>query len=336
MPATPSTRRPCRSSGGLAVVLVALGALATPEPGAAVRFAGRAFDAPAEIEVRELSDPAAEAAAAEAFAVLERAPQVLRALEDAAATGRPVALDEASRELVERAVGFCYWSEGGVGPLGGEIYRLIGLRAPVLALPTPDALDVAVSSARCERARFDREASTLTVAAGSRLDFFPFEVGWAVDRAVDRLRAHGATNFEVVVGAVRRGVGGGPNGAGWPAQPPTVPGLGAPLSPFLLRDRAVVAVTPKDSLIEIAGERVVPYLDQRTGRTAGGVAATMVVAELAVDAQALAYAMFALGPRDGTMLVGSLNPRPSIRWLLGGGEGPPVITDHNWGAVPRR
>jgi hypothetical protein len=45
--------------------------------------------------------------------------------------------------------------------------------------------------------------------------------------------------------------------------------------------------------------------------------------------------MFALGPREGMLRAGNLTPRPSIRWLLGTGEGPPVITDHNWSVVPR-
>ena len=45
--------------------------------------------------------------------------------------------------------------------------------------------------------------------------------------------------------------------------------------------------------------------------------------------------MFALGPRDGTMLFGSLSPRPSVRWILGTGAGPPVLTDVNWSVVPR-
>lgn len=327
----PSPRRAARAFAPFVLLVLAAAA-----PGRAARFAGEAFGAPAEIEVRDLADRAAEAAASDAFAELERAPRALRALEETAATGVPVALDAPSRDLVERTLGFCYWSEGVVGPLGGELYRQIGLRAPVLALPTPDELEAATTSARCERARFDRTVSTVTLAPGSRLDFFPFEIGWAVDRAAERLRAHGATNFEIVAGPVRRAAGGGPNGAGWPVTPPAVPGLDPPLSPFYLRDRSLAVITPAGRAIEIAGERVLPYLDQRTGRTAGGVAAVMVVAELGVDAQGLAYAMFALGARDGTMLLGAFEPRPAVRWLLGTGESPPVITDQNWGQVPRR
>ena len=316
----------------LAVVVWGLAASALPA--GAVRLAGRAFDAAAEIEVRDLPDATAESLITAAFQEIDRSAAALRALESAAAAG-PVALDPALRSITERALGFCYWSEGVVGPLGGELFRLLGLRAPVAALPNPETLSAALGSARCERATVDPANSRLDVAAGSRLDFFPFELGWAVDQAADLLKARGATNFEVVVGPVRRAVGPGPAGLGWRVQPPPPPGLEEPLSPFYLRDRAFALLSPADRPLSIAGDPVVPYVDLRTGRTAGGVAQVMVVAELGADANALAYAMFAVGPRDGLVRLGGLTPRPSIRWLLGSGEGPPVITDHNWAAVPR-
>ena len=305
------------------------------EPACALRLAGRALDLPAEIEVRDLPDEAAKTAIEAAFAELGRAPLVLRALEEAAATGRPVALDAVTKPLVERALGFCFWSEGVVGPLGGELFRLLGLRAPVTALPTPEALDAATSSARCEHASYDAAAATLTVASGTRLDFFPFETGWAVDRAVEILRARGAVNLDVVVGNVRRSQGGGLHGAGWRVDPAPAPGADSPVTPFYLRDRAFALVSPGDRPLKIAGDSIVPYVDQRSGRTAGGVAQLYVVAELGADAEALAYAMFALGPGNGTLRLGGLTPRPSILWLLGNGEGPPVTTDYNWSAVPR-
>ncbi len=327
------------SPNRLAVLLTGLAlvfcALADTREAHALRLAGRAFDVAAEIEVLDLPSADAEAAITAAFAEIDLTPLELRALEAAAATGRPVVLEPRARALVERALGFCYWSEGVVGPLGGEIYRLLGLRTPVAALPTPEALGAAIASARCENAVFDPVAATLTVAPGSRVDFFPFELGWAVDRAVELLKSRGVTNFEVVLGPVRRAVGSGALGTGWRVDPPPAPGLGEPLAPVYLRERALTLFAPSDRPLRIAGDAVVPYVDHRSARTVGNVAQVFVVAELGVDANALAYAMFALGPSEGMLRVGGLTPRPSIRWLLGSGEGPPVITDHNWSAVPR-
>ncbi len=304
--------------------------------GSPLRVAGRAFDFAAEIEVRDREPAAASATIAAAFVELERVRPLLRAIEQAAVSGRPVQLEAPTAELVRRAQGFCYWSEGRVGLLGGELFRLWGLRSPRGSLPTPAELGAASAAAACERLTLDEARATMTVAAGSSLDFFPFELGWAVDRAAELLRAGGSSNFLIAVGPVVRAAGPGPDGKGWKIVPPLFPGLDAPLSPFYLRDRALAILTPTDRPLAIAGETFVPYIDFRRARPGSGLVAVMAVGELGVDAAGVAYTMYALGPSDGLMLAGSLAPRPSVRWLLGAGAGPPVLSDFNWSAVPRK
>jgi thiamine biosynthesis lipoprotein ApbE len=318
-------------SGLLLAAFVASVAVAEP-----VRLAGRAFDRRAEIEVRDLPVADAERAIQEAFRELERAREELRAIEAAANPATPVQLDARQSELLRRALGTCYWSEGAVGPLGGEVFRLWGLRFPATSFPIPDELERAVDAARCERATLDVPARVLRVAAAGALDFFPFELGWAVDRAAESLRAAGAADFWIELGGVARAAGPGPTGRGWSYELPPLPGQLEALPPFLLRDRAMALLRPGDRPLRIAGESFPPYLNQRRGRPGGAaIAAVVVVSELAVDAQAVGYAMFALGPHDGTMLLGALPERPSIRWFLGTGDGPPVLTDVNWGVVGR-
>jgi len=326
-------RTPLFALLSLLLSFVANLAAAAGEP---LRLAGRAFDRRAEIEVRDLPRAAAEAAIGEAFRELERARADLRAIEAAAQGPEPVALDERQAELVRRALGICYWSSGAVGPLGAEIFRLWGLRFAATSFPVPAEIERAVDAARCASANLDPTTNRLTVAAGTRLDFFPFEVGWAVDRAAAALRAAGAADFWIEVGAIVRAAGGGATGQGWRFEPPLVRGQLEPLAPFFLRDRALALLRPGDRPLRVAGESFAPYIDLRRGRPGGAAtAAVLLVSELAVDAQAVGYAMFALGPHDGTMLLGALDPRPSIRWLLGSGEGPPVMTDVNWGVVLR-
>jgi hypothetical protein len=43
--------------------------------------------------------------------------------------------------------------------------------------------------------------------------------------------------------------------------------------------------------------------------------------------------MFVLGQREGMMRLGALRPEPSVAWLLGSGEGLPLLTTHRWAAV---
>ena len=134
---------------------------APPQP---LRMAGTAFDEAATVEIRDLSSEEADAAIRSAFAELDRARDEARALERAAESGRPVAIDGQAIELLRRAQAFCLWSEGAVGPLGGQIFDLWGLRTPKSALPTPDALARAVASAGCDRMAIDAKAGTVTVA----------------------------------------------------------------------------------------------------------------------------------------------------------------------------
>jgi len=312
-------------------------ALVTPAALAAqpVRLAGTALGQPAEIEVRDLPPTLAETAIRDTFVELAAAEARLRDLAAATRGGEPVAVDPDLADFLFRTLDFCRWSEGSLGPLGGRVYDAWGVRRPLARRPSGPELAEAVASASCDRVRLDREAGTVAVAAGSVLDFYPFEVGWAVDRAADRLRELGASNFWIEIGALRFGAGPGPSGRGWTLTPPQVPGDDAPPPPFRLRDRAAWLRTSTESVLNVAGDPAAPYFDLRTGRPASGIAALFVVTELAVDADALGHVMYALGPRQGSLLVGALTPRPSLRWYLGTGEGRPLLTDLNWSSVLR-
>jgi len=317
------------------LVLAALPVVAAPEP---VRLGGRSFGWPAQIEIRDLERGAAEAAIAEAFAEIERARVAAREIEQRSRSGAELALDPAALELVRRAQAICYWSEGTLGPGGGELFRLWGLHVATPALPTPDALAVAVDSARCDQVGLDAENARFRVAPGTLLDLAPFDLGWAVDRAAERLKELGSANFWIAVGPLSRAAGAGPDGRGWRIDLPLFAGQEEALPAFYLRDRSLAVLVPDQRPLRIAGDSYPPFVDFRTGRPATGIVGLLVVTPLAADALAVGEVMFARGEREGTMLLGALefDERPSIRWLLGGGEGPPLLVDLNWGAVPKR
>ena len=84
-----------------------------------------------------------------------------------------------------------------------------------------------------------------------------------------------------------------------------------------------------------SGDPLAPYWSQRTGRPAEGVVAVIAVSELGLDARGLATTMFVTGHLKGQFLLGQIRPHPSVRWLLGTGEGRPLITDFNWMEIRR-
>lgn len=326
--------------------IAALAAAATlllgtvPEAAASepLRLSAAAFGGRAAVEVRDLPRDQARDAA---LAALEEISRVERLTDpdgtapggvgelNRAAGGGPVPVDPLLADLLQRSLVFCTWSEGAHGPLGGRLYELWGFGRR-RGQPAEGNLGAAVASARCNHLRVDREAGTAELAAVSRVHLFGFAQGYAVDRAVDALRKHGASNGLVELGPVVRPFGPGVDGQGWGIQPPAFPGLEDPLPPVRLRSGAFVALRSDDAVLAgSAGNG--PYIDQRSGQPAEGVVGVLVVTELAVDAQALAATMFVTGTREGQFRLGALSPRPAVLWLMGGT--PPLIIEHHWGEL---
>jgi thiamine biosynthesis lipoprotein ApbE len=301
----------------------------------------------AVIEIADLDRPRAESAARAGFAALARAGAQLDALVAAFAQAGegPVRPSPEVFDLLVRADSFCRWSVGAVSALGGNELALWGVHdeaagtaAPGAAAGRPggEALEAAIQTSACERMAIDGSARTVRLAAGSRLDLAPFAAGWAVDRAAAALGDAGTSNFRLALGPVVRGVGKGPEGKGWRVEMPAFPGQLEALEGFYLRDRSAAILRGDDRPIVVAGDRMPRWLDMRRGYAPQGTLATAAVTDLAVDAQGVAWAMFALGQQSGEMSLGQLRPAPSVLWVLGGGDSPPVLSVANWAAVPKR
>jgi thiamine biosynthesis lipoprotein len=306
-----------------------------------VRRTGTAFDETLEVEIAGVAATEAEAAAEEAVAAIVAAERRLRELEtrlsaSGAEGAEAAALEPETLELLVRADGFCRWSDGAVGALGGRLLRVWGVRFPAPGKPTPEVRARAVESARCNRLSLDRKAATARLAAGSEADLLPFELGWALDRGAAALAERGVESFRLRLGPVVRGAGPGPRGRGWRVDFPKLPGATRPLDGFFLRDRSAAILTAQERPIYFGGDPQPRWVDLARGEPAEGRIAVAVVTELAVDAQALAWAMFARGPRDGQFSLGALRPEPSVLWALGRGEGEPLLVDSRWSAVPKR
>lgn len=329
-----------------APILALTTALAAAQP-AALSLAEKdlsAFGQPVAIKVLGLAPEAAARALSEAELALART----EALFDpegksagsvgrlnAAAGGGPQPVDPAVLDALARTLGFCSWSDGSSSPLAGELYRLWGLRTPAAALPIPADLAAAAESAACDRLRLDPAKGTAELAAGSRVDLWSYSLGLAVDAAVEALKGAGAENGFVAVGTVVRAFGEGADGRGWLAEPPAVAGLDRPLPSIWLVDRALAAASREDAAIGAGGETYPPYLDMRSGKPAAGCLAVLAATELATEAQGLAAAMFATGSRAGQLRLGRLQPRPAVLWVLGSGEGHPLVVEYHWGELPK-
>jgi|GEM_PF-575662 len=324
------------------------------------RATSSALDLALTIEIRGVERERADAALRAAIDTVREledlvdlrgdAPDGLAAL-NAGAGDEPVVIDPRLVEMLERALSFCKWSRGAHGPLGGEIYAIWGLRTPVTARPTPARVKQAAETAGCDRLRIDHASGKVQLATGSRVDPWGFANGWLVDGAMETLLDMGVENAYVELGWVRRAAGSRVHsrveGAlasyrsdeadrGWPVIPPEIPGRDEPLDTVWLRDDSMSVASSIHRPIVVAGDRYPPWIDQRNGVPAIGVTAAIAVTEEALDAQALAATMVIMGNREGTARAGGLKPTPSVLWLLGRGQGQPVVSNYNWSDVALR
>jgi FAD:protein FMN transferase len=309
-----------------------------------LRLTSRAYGRPVEVEVRDLPEEAARQVIQKALAEIseierltdaERPEGGLATLNAAAGKG-PQPLDPRLLAVLARAFDFCFWSEGGHGPLGRELYSLWGLRKPVAEPPTPERAAQAARLTSCNRLGLDLKQGAATLGQGAGLDLWGFAEGHAVDRAVEILRQGKAGNGFVRIGAVQRGFGPGPKGKGWPVALPQLAGQDEPVSPILLHDSSLAIASAADHPLYGSETIGFPYVNQRTGQPAQGVLMTAALTGLALDAQGLATGLMIAGPREGQLRLGSLRPRPSVLWFLGSGTGTPLQVGYRWSEVSRR
>ncbi len=140
------------------------------------------------------------------------------------------------------------------------------------------------------------------------LHFGAWAKGYAVDRALSVLREMGQPAALVNAGGEVRGYG-----RDWMVgvQEPRLPGaLAARLRPG---DMAVATSGDYEQYFEQDGERYHHLLDPRDGRPARGCRSVTIVARTCARADALATAVFVLGPEDGIDLIESL---PHVEGLI--------------------
>ncbi len=320
----------------LTVVISTLAASAGAEP---VRLATPAFGTSAEVEVRGLPRPDAEAAARRALQIIFEVgrladpalsvPGGIGELNATAGQG-PKQIADHTAELLLRGLQVCIWSTGAYGPLGGELRRVWTGDS----FPNTEQLRTAVLSAECSQLGLTGGAPPQAeLAAGSRVDASWLARGFAIDLAVERLKEDGVDNAWLEIGPVVRGLGAGPEGFGWLFSLPPAPDSTEPADRLWLVDQAAAVV---DTAVAEPGARI---FDQRTGIPPRGVVMVTVIADQAWDAEALAASLFVLGLRDGQLRLGGYSPRPSIFWLLGEGGGTPLQSTYRWSdlrRVPRR
>jgi thiamine biosynthesis lipoprotein len=228
----------------------------------------------------------------------------------AAAGWQPVshevfALLARARELHDR-------TGGGFDVAAGSLVRVWGFLQRQGRIPSDDALAAALANAGMRYVELDPETRRVRFTRpGVELNPGAIGKGWAVDRAVDWLAERGVGSVLVHGGlsSVRaRGVQGPalPGRRGWPVgvRHPLRPGVR--MATVALADRALGTSGSGTQFFVDRGRKLGHILDPRSGRPASGVLSATVLAPDAATADALATALYVLGPAglDGVAPAG--------------------------------
>ena len=304
-----------RAGPNLAMVVLCLAAVPRPVAGAGDgapvrREEARYLMGTLALVAAEAADgPGAEVALAAAWAALERVDSLMSTWRDdsdlarvnAGAAAAPVAVDPETAGLVAAALDLAAASGGAFDPTVLPLMRAWGLRGGEPRVPVGAELAglLAVTGARL--VQVDTLAATIAFARpGVALDLGGIAKGHALDQARAAMLAAGAVGGRLDLGGnlLVFGTGVGDSvGVVAPDDP------GRIVATLAFAAGSVATSGQYERFVEIDGRPRGHILDPRSGQPVAQVGSATVAAPTGLLADALATAVFVLGPRCGPALA---------------------------------
>lgn len=209
----------------------------------------------------------------------------------------PVRMEPSLFELLRRAVFLSEVTGGAFDCTAGPLVTCWGFFRGRGQKPEPGDLDAARARVGSRLLEFDdRDRTVRFTREGVEVHLGAIGKGYAVDRAVEVLRAlgveaalvHGGTSTIYALGAP-------PGEVGWEIGIVDPRDRGRRLASVRMRDRALSTSGDYEQFFEMDGRRFPHVLDPRTGDPASGTWSAAVLADSATDTDALSTAAFVLG-----------------------------------------
>ena len=220
----------------------------------------------------------------------------------------PTAVSPSVIFVLDRAMRVSELSGGAFDVTIGAVYRLWDFTSDNSARPPhPDAIARNLKYVDYSRVEVSATSSTVCLHdSGMRLDPGGLAKGYAIDLATKALSDAGVRNFIVNAGGDMFVSGRRPNGERWRIGV-RHPRLAGELMCILqVTNWAVVTSGDYERFFEFDGKRFHHILDPGTGYPAAGCQSVTVIAKEATVADALATAVFVMGPEHGLQLIDRL------------------------------
>ncbi len=206
--------------------------------------------------------------------------------------------------LIQRSLGFAQATDGAFDPTIGPLSSLWGFSAGEPRLPSADQIRDRLGKTGWKRVQIQDQPPTVFLPEkGMALDLGAIAKGHALDRGAQVLRSRGVSGGLINAGGDVVAVGQKGAKSPWKVGVRDPRTMNAIVAVIELRDRAVVTSGDYERTFEHDGKRYHHILDPRTGYPARLAQSVTVVAPNATIADALATAVFVLGPGKGLALV---------------------------------
>ena len=268
------------------------------------------------ISIADVPEERAHAGIEAAFAEVSRVERLLSShvptsdvsrINDAA--GRePVVVSSETIALIEEAREVSDLSDGALDVSFAPLMSVwASVREDPPRIPTEEAIREALALVGYRRIVVDRDRHTVQLpVAGMRIGLGAIGKGYAVDKASEVLRQQGIASF-IVGGGGDLYVQGSKRGVPWRLGIQHPRNRSALIGEISFRQPgAIVTSGDYERFVEVDGVRYHHIFDPRTGRSARGCSSVTLLAETATRADALATAVFVLGPEAGMRLVDRL------------------------------
>jgi thiamine biosynthesis lipoprotein ApbE len=219
----------------------------------------------------------------------------------------PVAVGDDFRVVAAASRRFHELSRGRFDPSVYPLMRLWGFTRKQGRVPTEAELAETLPLVDFGKVALDEEARSIGFGReGMALDFGGIAKGYSVDRAVGVLKKLGVENAIIDAGGNFYALGKPEGRESWQA------GIRHPLrgdeiiARLSVKDMGMATSGNYERFFEIDGKKYCHIMDPRIGRPVELMLSVTVIAQTAMEADALSTAVFVLGGKEGMQLVESL------------------------------
>jgi len=237
----------------------------------------------------------------------------------------PQAVSEDLAAVTAESAAMCATTKGAFDPTVGPLLRAWGFYSDTPAPPTPESGRSTASRVGCDQVHVQRDSRSISLAEGAELDFGGIGKGYAVDRAIAILKAHGVTRAKLDFGSSSLAFLGKLDG-GWPVVIVDPLDRAKPLLSLRVQEGSVSTSSQQERYFDSDGHRYGHIFDPRLGRPVESrLLSVTVITPQGSTADALSTGLFVLGATEGKRVIAHI-PGASAVFVEQGPNGPLIST----------